>query len=142
MARAQWLDQVPVPAMHIYSIPAELGAPAGAAFYSGLLAGAQPFDLVLLGLGEDGHTASLFPGQPLQAESEEPALAVYNSPKPPPERVSLSAARLSDARAVWFLVTGEDKRDALQRWQRDEEIPARFICPPGGVDIYTDIDVV
>ncbi|HID48483.1 MAG TPA: 6-phosphogluconolactonase, partial [Chromatiales bacterium] len=140
MAREAWLDHVPVPGAQIHSIPAERGSEAGARAYGELLDAVDVFDLVLLGLGEDGHTASLFPGHPPGAEPEAPAvLAVHDAPKPPPERISLSARRLSASRRVWFLVSGAGKADALAAWQRGDDIPARYVCPPAGVDIYTDI---
>ena len=72
------------------------------------------FDMALLGLGEDGHTASLFPGQGWGDTPGAPAvLAVSDAPKPPPQRVSLSASRLVRAHAVIFLVTSETKRRAI-----------------------------
>ena len=136
MAHAQLLDKVPIPLDQVFEIPAELGAQAGAQAYQNSLAAAPTFDLVLLGLGEDGHTASLFPGHPLDGDT---VLAVRDAPKPPPDRISLSAARLSDARAVWFLVSGEGKRAALEMWRRAEPIPARAVRPDGGVDLFTDV---
>ena len=65
-------------------------------------------------------------------------LAVFDAPKPPPERVSLSAARLSRAREVLFLVAGESKREAVARWRAGENIPARAIRPPSGVDVLVE----
>jgi 6-phosphogluconolactonase len=138
MARAVWLDRVAIPAAQVYPIPAELGPMAGAARYDELLANAPEFDLVLLGIGEDGHTASLFPGDDAALRSQAAAVAVTAAPKPPPQRVSVTAARLGRSRSVLFLGTGVDKRDALQRWHRGERIPAALVDPPGGVDIYTD----
>lgn len=135
-AQLHWLGRVPIPAAQIHAIPAELGAEQGAAQYRLTLDALAQFDLVLLGIGEDGHTASLFPGLPSGPGS---AFAVYGAPKPPPERVSLSAARLSAARAVWFIASGADKRDALQRWRDGEAIPAASIAPQAGVDIFTDV---
>lgn len=148
MARREWLDKIPIPATQILTIPAELGPEEGARQYAETLATIGTFDLVLLGLGEDGHTASLFPGHsvgldptfdaaPVVAQAPA-AVPVSGAPKPPPERVSLSAPRLGQAEAVWFLVTGQGKLDALQRWHRGERLPAAAIAPPGGVDIFTD----
>lgn len=77
--------------------------------------GADSFDVVLLGVGPDGHVASLFPGHPQQQAREAIAMAVHDSPKPPPTRVSLSAECLSRARQVWFIVSGADKAEAVAK---------------------------
>ena len=139
MAADEWLDHVPIPKDQVHPIPAELGATAAALAYAETLRNVSEFDLVLLGLGDDGHTASLFPGHDWGTSSDAPAvLAVFNAPKPPPERVSLSAARLSRAREVLFLIAGEDKRQAVARWRAGENIPARAIRPRGGIDVLVE----
>ena len=139
MARLAWLAASPIPRPQIHPIPAELGAEAGAAAYSQVLRDLQDFDLVLLGLGEDGHAASLFPGHDWGIQPESPAaLAVFDSPKPPAQRVSLSAWRISASREVLVLVTGSGKRDALQRWERGEQLPIAAIAPAAGVDVILD----
>lgn len=139
MAAAAWLDNVPIPPGNVHPISAELGPERGAAAYSRVLQEVDDFDLVLLGLGEDGHTASLFPGHDLgQAPGSPAALAVHAAPKPPPERVSLSAERLSRARQVVFLVTGAGKREAVAAWRAGEPIPAAAIAPSSGVDVLHD----
>ncbi|HUW76415.1 MAG TPA: 6-phosphogluconolactonase, partial [Gallionella sp.] len=90
-------------------------------------------------LGEDGHTASLFPHHDPGNTPDAPAvLAVHDAPKPPPDRVSLSANRLGAARRVMFLVKGEAKRQAVQDWRNGMDIPAASIKPAGGVDIYLE----
>ncbi|MDX6689908.1 MAG: 6-phosphogluconolactonase [Solirubrobacteraceae bacterium] len=71
------------------------------------------FDVMLLGMGPDGHTASLFPGHPALAVTEAPCVAVRDAPKPPPERVTLTLPLLRRARHTMLLVTGADKRAAL-----------------------------
>lgn len=139
MAADAWLDHVSIPAAQVHAIPAELGATAAAAAYACTLAGRDDFDLVLLGLGEDGHTASLFPGRDMGATSAAPdALAVFDAPKPPPERVTLSARRLSATRELIFLVSGEGKRQAAADWRAGVAIPAAAIAPAKGVDILLD----
>lgn len=138
MAADTLLDHVAIPRAQIHPMRTELGAAAAAADYVGLLNGVGAFDLVLLGLGEDGHTASLFPGHDWGVGPAAPdALAVFDSPKPPPARVSLSARRLAEARQVIFMVSGAGKRQALDAWRAGAAIPAAAVAPPGGVDVYT-----
>ncbi len=139
MAAQAWLDHVAIPRAQIHPIPAEKGPEAAAADYTGTLNGIEQFDLVLLGLGEDGHTASLFPGHELGNTPDAPAaLAVHDAPKPPAERVSLSANRLGAAHRVMFLVTGESKRQAVTNWRNGASIPAAAITPAGGADVYLE----
>ena len=139
MAADEWLDHVPIPKDQLHPIPAELGANAAALAYSETLRNVGEFDLVLLGLGDDGHTASLFPDHDYgTALGGATVLAVFNAPKPPPERVSLSAARLSFAREVLFLIAGDSKRDAVARWHAGENIPARAIRPGAGADVLIE----
>jgi 6-phosphogluconolactonase len=136
MAGCAWLDHVPLPSGQVHPIPAELGPHQAASEYAALLRGVGEFDLVLLGLGEDGHTASLFPGDARGLAPGAPdALPVLDAPKPPPHRVTLAAARLSRAAEVVFLVDGEDKRGAVARWRSGADIPARAIRPRDGVDV-------
>ncbi len=89
---------------------------AGAAAYSELLLrrGSDPFDLVMLGMGPDGHVASLFPGYPALDESDRPAVGVTDSPKPPPNRITMTFPTLNHAAAVWFLVSGSEKAEAVE----------------------------
>lgn len=139
MARDAWLDHVPVPQKQVYAIPAEMGAKAAAAAYAATLRQVGEFDLVLLGLGEDGHTASLFHGHDWGQEADSPvALPVFDAPVPPAERVSLSAWRLSQAKQVLFLVTGESKHEAVMNWRAGANIPARAITPRHGVDVLAE----
>jgi 6-phosphogluconolactonase len=87
-------------------------------------------------MGEDGHTASLFPGH--QHKQQELVHAVYNSPKPPADRVSLSAVVLSHAEQVLFLISGAGKQDAFKLWQQGVELPVAQIKPENGIKIYAD----
>ena len=136
MAARALLDTVPVPAANIHPIPAELGAEAAATAYEDVVRTALPFDLVLLGIGEDGHTASLFPGQ--QHPAERLTHAVHDAPKPPPDRVSLSAHALSETRGVLVLVTGAGKRAAVQGWRAGEPLPIATIGGTAPVDVLLD----
>lgn len=129
------LAEVPV---HWHIIAGEQGPAFASARYDAELAGVADFDLVVLGLGEDGHTASLFPGKDLADMPD--AYMVLDAPKPPPERVTLSAARLSRARQVLFLVTGQSKREAVARWHAGVSIPAAAIQPVDGVDVLLGPD--
>ncbi|MGL5866502.1 MAG: 6-phosphogluconolactonase [Dermatophilaceae bacterium] len=73
------------------------------------------FDVVILGVGPDGHVASLFPHHPAAATTGADTVAVHNSPKPPAVRVSLTRECLQRSREVWFVVGGPDKADAVRR---------------------------
>ncbi|MVA77230.1 6-phosphogluconolactonase [Auraticoccus sp. F435] len=88
--------------------------------------GETTFDICLLGVGPDGHVASLFPGHPgLESPTGAKVIAVHDSPKPPPERLSLSLATLNRSREVWFVVSGADKAEAVRRaHDGDLEVPA------------------
>lgn len=139
MAADTWLDHVSILKNQVHVLPAEHGAAAAAQAYAHTLRDVGDFDLVLLGLGEDGHTASLFPNHDwgVNADAAD-ALAVFDAPKPPAQRVSMSAMRLSRARTVLFLVEGESKRDAVTRWRTGADIPARAIHPQAGVNVLVE----
>ena len=124
MAREKLLDQVSPATVH--RIAGELGPDEAAAAYGEIVGGLAPLDVVLLGLGEDGHTASLFPGHP-ELEAAGWAVAVRNSPKPPPERVSLTLPALRGARLVIFLATGAGKAAAVAKARRGE-VPSGMIA--------------
>jgi len=136
MAARSWLDRVPIPADNIFPIHAEAGAEIAARSYANIVRDACPFDLVLLGMGEDGHTASLFPGQ--VHDPAELVHAVHEAPKPPPDRVSLGLAALNDAEAVIILVTGQGKRAAVAQWRAGADLPVAQVHGRHGVDVYID----
>jgi 6-phosphogluconolactonase len=128
MAESAWLSASRIPPENRRPIPAEQGSQDAVALYAGWLAGVEDFDLVLLGMGEDGHTASLFPEHDWgMAPSSPDVLFVQDAPKPPSERVSLSVARLSRSQCVWFVITGSGKRHALRRWAWQEPMPVTAV---------------
>lgn len=134
MAREAWLNHVAIPATQIFDIPAELGNVAGAAAYAETLKNVGTFDLVILGLGEDGHTASLFPNQAV--DNSALAVPVFDAPKPPANRITMSQNRLNDTHEVIFLVTGAGKQEAVDYWRKGVAIPATLIAPENGIDVY------
>lgn len=104
-------------------------------------AGVTAFEVVVLGMGPDGHVASLFPGQAQVEASDVDAVAVHDSPKPPPQRVSLSMPVLRRARSVLFLVTGGGKAPAVAAARTPGpllEVPARG--PRGTVETVWCLD--
>src|SRR3989441_1820251 len=117
MVKQALLDRV-APAT-VYRMPAELGPEQGAEAYAEVVGDVAPLDLVLLGVGEDGHIASLFPGHPVL---DAPGLTagVRDSPKPPAERVTLTLEALRDARSVLILATGKGKAPAVALARRGE----------------------
>jgi 6-phosphogluconolactonase len=134
MARDVWLNHVAIPQDQIHDIPAELGNVEGAKAYTQTLAGVRSFDLVILGLGEDGHTASLFPNQAVDNSAD--AVPVFDAPKPPADRITISQNRLNNTNEVMFLVTGSGKQEAVDKWRNGALIPAALISPDSGVDVY------
>jgi len=129
MANDALLQYVPIPASHVHRIAAELGPLAGAADYCRQLEKAPVMDLVLLGMGEDGHTASLFPDNPALNDIHD-AVPVFDSPKPPPERVSMGMAYLNAARHRILMVAGEGKREAWQQVQAGVSLPVALLREP------------
>ncbi|HZV00618.1 MAG TPA: 6-phosphogluconolactonase [Planctomycetota bacterium] len=75
----------------------------------------QPLDVLILGIGDDGHTASLFPGAASLDERKRRVIAVTDSPKPPPERLTITPATIEAARSIFMIALGEKKADAVKR---------------------------
>lgn len=118
-AREDFIDAVGVGPDQVHEMPAagELDLEAAAHKYSQEVRehGSGQFDIVMLGMGPDGHIASLFPGHRQLAVSDQIAVGVEDSPKPPPQRITLTFSALGRTRAVWFLVSGEEKAAAVAR---------------------------
>ncbi|SPP89291.1 probable 6-phosphogluconolactonase isoform X1 [Drosophila guanche] len=93
------------------------------------------FDLLLLGMGPDGHTCSLFPEQPAKLEeTSRLVIPIQNSPKPPPERITFTLPLINNARDVAFVVTGASKSDVVKRvfLDQDKQFPAAWVDPTSG----------
>lgn len=135
-AEHAWLAASGIPENQIHLIPAEQGPELAAALYGEEVAAWQPFDLVLLGMGEDGHVASLFPGHGHPAEHL--VVPVHKAPKPPGERVSLNYGPVCAARHRLLLVTGEEKRTALASWRRGDDLPVARVAACGSLTVLLD----
>jgi 6-phosphogluconolactonase len=141
-------SHAPIPAHNIHAIPTG-PTPADAAqayamelqrFYgaSAIDPGRPLFDLTLLGLGADGHAASLFPAHPALEEAQKWAVPVETMSQPEP-RITLTLPVLESSRMILFLVAGAEKRSALQRLRAgDTAIPAARVHPPGVVHVLAD----
>jgi 6-phosphogluconolactonase len=117
MVKESLLDRVN-PAT-VYRIPGELGPDEGADAYAEVVAAAVPLDFVLLGVGEDGHVNSLFPGhRALKATGL--TAGIHDSPKPPPERVTMTLEAIRDARRILIIATGGGKAEAVALARRGE----------------------
>jgi 6-phosphogluconolactonase len=132
-AREALLSRVDVAPDKVHPMPADSGqgAEAAAEAYAEQLANVSTFDVLMLGVGPDGHVASLFPGQPALQESERTAVAVHDAPKPPPTRISLTFPILNRSDEVWFVVSGEDKAEAVRKALAGADLPA---ANPKGLD--------
>lgn len=137
MAANAFLNEVAIPKNQIFDMPTELGTEESAAAYRPIVQAAMPFDLVLLGMGEDGHTASLFPHH-AQDEIDDVIHSIYFSPKPPAERITMSAKALSNTDNLYFLITGANKRDALKQWKGGEDLPVSTVNAKKNLVVFLD----
>ncbi len=139
-ARLALLDHISAKA--IYGMVTTDTPETSAAAYAAILPAAADMDLVMLGLGTDGHTASLFPGEPCVFE-ESLSVVASRAPVNAPDRITLTPMYMNAAAHVWFLVTGADKAEALGRVLAGEEdwsvTPAQAVARHGrDVTIFTD----
>ncbi|MDC0127616.1 6-phosphogluconolactonase [Methylophilaceae bacterium] len=133
VAELIWLSKVNIPKSNIFIIPAELGNKDGSLAYEKILDKNKSFDLVILGLGDDGHIASLFPNH--QWENTKQVISVSNSPKAPSDRISLTLSRLSNTEEVLFLISGKNKAHAFNRWKEGGDLPANLISAKNQISI-------
>jgi 6-phosphogluconolactonase len=119
---------------NVHPIPAELGAEEAAKIYREAISSVESFDIAFLGMGEDGHTASLFP-QNKALQDARSVVPVYNSPKPPAERVSLSVDTLKKAGCRIVLAAGAGKAAIIARIKKGEALPINSI---GDIHWYVD----
>ncbi len=148
MAREALIDHVPIPAAQVHPIPTNSGSPEEAAgryeitlqdFYgSKTLDPERPlFDVTLLGLGEDGHTASLFPGTKALDERDAWVTSIIGVKSEP--RISLTYPALQSSRVILFVVSGKKKREILGRvLAKDMALPAARLATRGTVHIFAD----
>jgi 6-phosphogluconolactonase len=148
MVRDALLARVPVPTTNIHPIPTEGLSPEMAAdtyerelkkFYgvAHLNPGRPLFDVNLLGLGTDGHTASLFPGNPVLSERDKWVSAVIGAK--PEVRITLTYPALESSRHAAFLVAGDEKRPIFRRLRRDDDsLPAGRLHPTGTLWVFAD----
>jgi 6-phosphogluconolactonase len=143
-AKELFLDHVGLPREQIHSLGHSIEPGTAASAYQDRLKevfqpapGQLPrFDLILLGMGEDGHIASLFPGHELLDEKRKWVAPVFDAPKPPPERITLTLPIINLAREVIFVVAGEGKasplRAVLDADERGQKLPAALVKPASG----------
>ncbi len=136
MAEQALTGKVAIPSNQVHVIAGELGPESASRQYAQSLIGVPPFDLVLLGMGEDGHVASLFPGH--KHPTGESVLAIYDSPKYPAERVSLSMETLASCRQLLFIITGKEKAGAIAQWRNGKLLPASMVKGQGKVEVISD----
>ncbi|AFJ36155.1 6-phosphogluconolactonase [Mycobacterium sp. MOTT36Y] len=166
-ARAALLDHVDIPSSQVHPMPASDGefggdlAAAALAYEQLLAANAAPgqpvpnFDVHLLGMGPEGHINSLFPDTPAVLETTRMVVPVEDSPKPPPQRITLTLPAIARSREVWLMVSGAGKADAAAAaiggaapvsvpaagaigqettlWLLDEDAAAKLPSDPSGV---------
>jgi 6-phosphogluconolactonase len=127
VAHEAFLSRVPLPPEHVHAVDGTLPPADAAAAYARALPDA--LDVVHLGMGPDGHVCSLFPGHALLQATGRVA-SLTDSPKPPPARVTLTLPELARSRALWLLVLGANKAEAVARVVLDaaSDLPAAQAC--------------
>lgn len=145
-ARVTLLDSLPIRQNQIHPMPAtddldgDIDRAADQYTHEVQQMVVDGFDLVFLSIGEDGHIASLFPGQPQSDSIRTAALSIRNSPKPPPDRISLTIPMLTRTRNLWLLAAGDQKAKAVAEVLQnpDCDLPAARVLDLGESILYLD----
>ena len=131
-------EDSPIHVHQVLSQDSNVAVEVAARRYSADLLGIE-MDLTLLGLGEDGHVASLFPQQ-WDEDEERSAIAVLDSPKLPPQRVSFSMSKINASESVWFVVSGGEKHESIEKiLARDASIPATHVHGKVETVLFADL---
>jgi 6-phosphogluconolactonase len=147
MVKRSLLDRIEIPEANVHRVLGELGADPAAERYEQEIReqvtagqdGLPQFDVILCGMGPDGHTCSLFPGHPELEIRDRLVVGVHDSPKPPPDRITFTLALLHAARRLLLLVAGAEKRDALTKVLAgpDPAVPASLLGL-GALEVIAD----
>lgn len=158
LAYNEFLSKVPIPTGNVYAINDALSAEGAADDYETCLkhlvktktidqsqiSGFPKFDLMLMGMGPDGHIASLFPGHPLVQENKKWVASINDSPKPPPERISFTLPVINSSANVALVVAGSGKATAvhvaLSDVSNSEVLPVQLVEPEGELSWFLDKD--
>ncbi|KAL2921737.1 putative 6-phosphogluconolactonase 4 chloroplastic [Bienertia sinuspersici] len=152
----EFLSKVPIPNDHVISTNDKLSAEATSIEYESRLkqlmknnviatsnlTGFPKFDLILLGLGYNGHVASLFPNHPQLKENKKWVTYIKDSPKPPPQRITMTFPVINSSSNVAFLVAGNDKAEVVNQvfngHQNSTMLPANMVSPEGDLKWFLD----
>ncbi|KAL2249095.1 probable 6-phosphogluconolactonase 4, chloroplastic [Sesamum indicum] len=156
LAYNEFLSKVPIPAGNVYAINDALSAEGAADDYETCLkhlvktkildqsqsSGFPKFDLMLMGMGPDGHIASLFPGHPLVQENKKWVASIKDSPKPPPERISFTLPIINSSANIALVATGASKATpvyiALSDVSNSDVLPVQLVAPEGELTWFLD----
>jgi 6-phosphogluconolactonase len=145
LIREMLLDGIPIPPENVHPVPLKESACLSAESYEDELRRFfgkddlfPAFDLIMLGIGRDGHTASLFPGDPALNERTRWCACVHTRPGVELERITLTLPVINNARTVMFLATGGQKKEAVKEVleNRDPRLPAAQVVPENGQKLF------